>query len=365
MNELEQKIKAAQDAYYDGNPIMEDYQYDELYDKLIKEYPDSKLLKAIGADTSNVFAKREHFILMGSQNKANSKEEIEDWLKKINYQPVIVSEKLDGISLEIVYLKGGFQAGITRGDGKEGFNITSNVVKMMGIPNQIDKNFTGSVRGEILLFKSQKDKYFPDMKNCRNTAAGLSKRLDGIGCEYLNVVCYDAQSQDDDNYFKTQEELQKWLIKNKFDVAKYYLMEKPTSDDLMSVLNETFENIESLEYDIDGLVIKQNKIDIEDFKTNLRPKTTIALKPKRTYKTSVLRNIEWNQRNGTFTPVGVFDTVDLLGASVSRASLGNIDILLEMGIEIGHTIEITRCGEIIPKITRDMTTGKFRKGYEH
>lgn len=362
MTELELKIKQAQDAYYEGNPIMEDYEFDELWDKLQKENPNSELLKTVGEDV-NEFPKKDHFILMGSQNKVNSEEEMSDFLKKIK-KDVIIQYKEDGISLELVYENGEFKNGITRGDGKQGFDITPNVLKMKGVPKIID-NFTGAIRGEILLSKKDKDLYFPDMKNCRNTAAGLSKRLDGEGCQYLTVICYDAQSINEKANFKTQVELQTWLEKQGFNVAKWEYIQNVTVKDCMDLLNTTFENVENIEFDIDGLVVKQNEIDIEDFKTNLRPKTTIALKPKRTYKTSILRNIEWNQKNGTFTPVAIFDTVDLLGSNVSRASLGNIDILLEMGIEIGHAIEITKCGEIIPKITRDITTGKFRKGYEH
>ena len=126
------------------------------------------------------------------------------------------------------------------------------------------------------------------------------------------------------------------------------------------------EKRDSLEYDIDGIVWKQNEIDMDDFKTNYRPKTTIALKPKRTYASSTLRDIEWSCSNGTYTPVAIFDPVNLLGATVQRASLGNVDLMEVMGIEIGHTIEITRTGEIIPKITKDLTTGiSILKYYEN
>ena len=102
---------------------------------------------------------------------------------------------------------------------------------------------------------------------------------------------------------------------------------------------------------------------MEDFKTNYRPKTTIALKPKRTYATSILRDVEWSCSNGTYTPVAIFDPVNLLGATVQRASLGNVDLMEQLGIEIGHSIVITRTGEIIPKVVKDNTTGKFVEGY--
>ena len=123
-------------------------------------------------------------------------------------------------------------------------------------------------------------------------------------------------------------------------------------------------NFDDLEYDIDGIVWKQNEIDMNDMRTNARPKTNIALKPAKVYKQTKLVNIEWQMKNGTLTPVAILEPVDLQGATIKRASLCNVACLEEMGIEIGHTATICRCGMIIPKIVKDNTTGKYASGYE-
>ena len=241
-----------------------------------------------------------------------------------------------------------------------GDDISANVLKMQHVPQNIDASFTGAVRGEILLSKSNKDTYFPNMKNCRNAASGTSKRLDGKGCEYLDIVCYDAQTIDGSNFFGTQENLQNWLAGQGFKVAPWKLYNQINGATAITILNETFaeEARNAYEYDIDGLVFKQNDIDMTDIKTNLRPKTQIALKPARTSAMTEIIDIEWGIRNGTLTPVAILKPVDMLGATVQRASLANISQMEEMGIEIGHTVELCRAGEIIPKIIRDITTGK-------
>ena len=128
-------------------------------------------------------------------------------------------------------------------------------------------------------------------------------------------------------------------------------------------MNEIFDKFDDLEYDIDGIVWKQNNIDIKDMQ-NERPKTNIALKPAKVYKETVLENIEWQVRNGTLTPVAILSPIDLQGATISKASLCNVACLEDMGIEIGHKVLICRCGMIIPKIVKDIDTGKYAKGYE-
>ena len=354
MTELELKIKAAQDAYYNGDaPIMSDIEFDELWDKLKKEQPESELLKMVGSDHTDGFKKVKHSIIMGSQNKVNTAEEVSDWLRKnkIKKEKVIVQHKMDGISVALYYKNGKFAQAVSRGDGETGDDITANVAKMKGVTKSLSDDFSGTVRGEILLSRTDKEKYYPEMKNCRNAASGISKRKDGEGCNHLSVVVYDAQYSDGTS-FETQENLQNWLKKNGFTVAKYDVVEKFNAEKVMKILAETFDNYGSLDFDIDGLVLKQNEIDMDDIKTNYRPKTNVALKPARQTAVTTLRSIEWRLYNGTFTPVGNFDAVELCGTKVENASLSNIAAIEDMGLEIGHEIVVTKCGCIIPKIMK-------------
>ena len=369
--ELENKLKLAQNAYYNGSePIMSDLEYDELWDELQTKYPTSNLLFGVGADHTDGFAKVKHSIIMGSQAKANTAQDMTTFFLKNGKGKYLAQYKLDGCSIALNYENGKFATGVTRGDGTEGDDITRNVLSMKGLVKQLKEGFTGTVRGEVLLDKSTKEKYFPDMKNCRNAASGIMKHLDGSDCDKLTIRVYDAQYLDKTKAFGTQRSLQLWLRDNGFIVAEYVwfdtnTMKNPGQEAIDLIRTEFSEyNSSNRDYDIDGIVFKKNEIDMHDIQTEYRPKTMIALKPKFTPKESVLRDIEWCVKNGTVTPVAIFDPVEIEGSTVQRASLGNISLMEYLGLEIGHRITVIKANMIIPKVIQDLETGKFITGYE-
>lgn len=230
-----------------------------------------------------------------------------------------------------------------------GDNCTTNVLKMSGVPKKIDKNFTGAVRGEILLSRLNLSK-FPEAKNCRNQASGLTKRLDGKGCEYLNIVCYDAQYLNGKS-FGTQEKLQNWLADQGFKVAKWEHISKVSGKDAMDILEKIFKKFDSLEYDIDGIVWKENKIDMDDIK-KYRPETQIALKPANVEVKTKLLDIRWQIKSGTFVPIAIVRPVNIQGSTVSKASLSNLNEIIRLGIKIGDDVIISKRNMIIPHIER-------------
>ena len=366
IKELEEIIKKNQELYYNGNEVISDGEFDALVDELQSLDPENPLLTTlIGADHTEGFATIEHRILMGSQSKANTEPEMNGWISTINPKKVLGGFKMDGSSLEIWYDDGIYTKAVTRGDGKTGDDVTENVRKMNHVPKKLKEKYTGVVRGEVLLSRKNFEKYFKGKyKNCRNTATGVMKRIDGSDCDKLDVVVYDAQYLDNNKEFGTQEKLISFLEKNGFKVAEYKFFDNLTGKKAMDYLKEIFDKFDDLEYDIDGIVWKQNEIDMNDMRNNARPTTNIALKPAKVYKQTKLVNIEWQMRNGTLTPVGILEPVDLQGATISRASLCNVSCLEDMGLEIGHTVTICRCGMIIPKIVKDNTTGKYASGYE-
>lgn len=349
MNIIE-NIKKAQTAYYNNEPIMTDAEFDALWDKAKEEYPDADIFKTVGEDHTDGFAKAKHFIPMGSQNKANTLEDMQKFFSKVD-NIVIAEYKCDGISVELVYKDGMFVQAITRGDGEYGDDITSNVSKMKGVPTEVKNNWTGSVRGEILLYKADKDKYFPEAKNCRNMASGISKRLDGSDSDKLTVVCYDARSYADIP-FKNEIEVVVFLRENGFIEVNVCHDIEWTPEKAMKYMEDTFKNYDSIPYDIDGIVFKQAFIDYDDQNTNVRPNTNIALKPYNVEKVTKLIDIEWSMNNGTMTPVGVFEPVEIDGATITRANMSNVSQMIEMGIEIGKTIIVTRRNMVIPHIER-------------
>ena len=369
--ELENKLKLAQDAYYNGpEPIMSDLEYDELWDELQAEFPASELLRGVGEDNTDGFAKIRHSIIMGSQNKANTAEDMNSFFSRNGYGKYLAQYKLDGASISLCYENGEFVTGASRGDGIEGDDITRNVLRMKGLVKRLKEGFTGTVRGEVLLDRPVKEKYFPDMKNCRNAASGIMKHLDGSDCDKLTVRVYDAQYLDKARSFGTQESLQAWLKDNGFIVADYVMfdtdgMKNPGESAIDLIRKEFSEELASKrEFDIDGIVFKKNEIDLHDIQTEYRPKTMIALKNKYTLAETTIEGIEWCVKNGTVTPVALVSPCEIDGTIVKRASLANISCMEELGIEIGHKVIITKAGMIIPKILKDLTTGKFASGYE-
>ena len=369
--ELENKLKLAQNAYYNGSePIMSDLEYDELWDELQAEFPESELLRGVGADHTDGFVKVKHSIIMGSQAKANTAQDMTTFFLKNGKGVYLAQYKLDGCSIALNYENGKFMTGATRGDGTEGDDITSNVLRMKGLVKRLKEGFTGTVRGEVLLDKNDKEKYFPDMKNCRNAASGIMKHLDGSDCDKLTIRVYDAQYLDKARSFGTQESLQAWLKDNGFIVADYVLfdtagMKNPGESAIDLIRKEFSEELASKrEFDIDGIVFKKNEIDLHDIQTEYRPKTMIALKNKYTLTETTIEGIEWCVKNGTVTPVALVSPCEIDGTIVKRASLANISCMEELGIEIGHKVIITKAGMIIPKILKDLTTGKFASGYE-
>lgn len=364
--ELENKIKEAQDAYYNDSSVMSDVEFDALWDELKTNYPDSELLKEVGTDHTDGFVKAKHRIIMGSQNKANTVEEMDTWFQKQNATEYVAAEKLDGCSIALEYEDGKFVNGITRGDGEYGDLITRNVLMMQGLvkelPQPYDPDndlFTGVIRGEVMLYKSDKEKYFPDKKNCRNAAAGIMKHLDGADCDKLHIKVYEARPRT--NSFDTHVEMLNFLKANGFDVVNYTVETDINGQKAIDLMDKTWKA--ERDYDIDGIVWKTMSVHYDDLEINKLPKTQIALKPKYTLATTKIIDIEWSLKNGTLTPVAIVLPVELCGTTVKRASLSNVAMLEDLGIEIGHEVTITKGGEIIPCILKNNTTGKSREGY--
>ena len=187
MTGLEKAIKDAQDSYYNGVPFMSDVEFDALWDKLKREQPDSELLKKVGEDHIDGFRKVKHRIIMGSQEKANTAEDMDNWLCGINKKLVLASFKMDGSSLALYYDHGDLIQAVSRGDGSWGDEVSKNVLMMNHVVLHLkDTNYTGCVRGEVLISRANKEKYFPEKANCRNCGNGIFKHKDGKDCEREN-----------------------------------------------------------------------------------------------------------------------------------------------------------------------------------
>ena len=351
INELEKLITRYQASYYNGEGEISDAEFDALWDELKSLDPGNAILQKVGADSGN-FEKIHHVMPMGSQEKAANPEQFLAWAEKHKYDEYLVEYKLDGASLELQYENGWLVRAVTRGDGSIGDDITANAKKMGGVHPAIYKDgelvpFTGGIRGEVIMTHEVHKKYFSDKANCRNAANGLMKRKDGRGSEYLKLIVYDALSTDGKSYFTNEKEKISWLMGCGFNVVRLVICKN--AERVIAYRAKIMEERKDIEYDIDGLVVKENRIDFEDA-SRARPDRQIAFKFSLEEATTVLREVEWSQNGATYTPVAIFDEVELNGTKVQRASLANPDTVRKLGVQIGSHVVVVKRGEIIPKI---------------
>ena len=363
-DELEEQISRHQDLYYNGHPAISDAEFDSLWDELVALRPGSSVLTRVGKDASDGFPKAAHILPMGSQAKAADPEEFLAWCAKVRHPEYVAELKMDGASIELQYDNGVLARAVTRGDGLVGDDITSNVKRMAGVPCSLPFPWTGAVRGEVLMTKQTLAVFFPDKANCRNAANGIMKRKDGIGAERLEVLCYDAAPSE--AYAKVgnsgpdlfnepgieppfDDEITKmaWLAATGFRPVTFEVFKEPY--EVVDYRARVVAGREALDHDIDGLVVKGRRVDIEDMR-RARPERQIAFKFPLEQAVSTLIDVAWSESGATFTPIAIIEPVRLAGTTVQRANLANTNTIRGMGLRIGSKVIVVKRGEIIPKI---------------
>ncbi|MHA2218298.1 MAG: BRCT domain-containing protein [Candidatus Hodarchaeales archaeon] len=233
--------------------------------------------------------------------------------------------------------------------------MSANVIKMKGFIPKLASEFTGATRAEVVLYHDVFEKKYNDKQNCRNAASGLVRRKDGIGAGDLDLIFYDAISLSDVVEFQSETQKLKWLRNEGFPTT----VSNP--QEVIQVREDVMNNTRNtLEYDIDGLVIKGKTIDLEDMK-RAKPTTQIAFKfIAEEIETTVL-DVEWSISGHNYTPVAIVEPVKLMGSTVSRASLANPNLIEDLKLKIGSEVFISKRGDIIPKIERIIKTPKDAK----
>lgn len=347
--------------YEDGISPLTDDEYDTIEDKLRTIDPNNPLFKKVGSKPSGPWNKIKHEFPMGSLSKAKDTDQWAEWVSKLNpsfsdpndiSNTLVITEKFDGISIAIKYINGKLVQALTRGNGHIGEDITQNVIKMKNIQTELpDKTFTGWLRGEIILLKSDWQKHMPDKKNPRNAAAGTAKRLDGKGCEHLTVQYYEII--DENREFETLTQQYNQLDHWDFTTTMCQIERNPNQIPLiMKIWNENRSN---LNYEIDGLVIRISNQDAFESMgiTDMRPKGAIAYKFPPEYKETVVISIEWQRGlTGRITPVAELEPVDIGGTTIKRASLHTAQMAIDMRAGPGARVVISRRNDVIPYIER-------------
>jgi DNA ligase (NAD+) len=353
--ELEGLIQQARHAYYNSTPTIVDEAYDAWVDELSALKHDSAAVTQVGAAPVSEWTKVSHTIAMGSLSKINTLEELTSWVMSTGsskFAALLVTEKLDGISIAVDYVKGTFSRAATRGDGVTGEDISANVARMQGVPGRLPKAFTGTLRGEIVLTKSDHAAHFPQYANPRNAASGIAKRYDGHGCEHLTIMFYQVADGED---FESEGDQFTWLVQQGLKVPNWYVTAMTpgirTPHDLWLEYQQ-FKRAE-LNYEIDGLVVRVNDLanQLALGEVDNRPKGAVAFKFAPMTRESTLRRIDWQVGgSGRITPVAIFDPVRVLGTEITNASLYNVAYINTLGIDIGATILIARAQDVIPRV---------------
>ena len=363
INQLQAQIEYHQHLYYNANPEINDAEFDRLWDELKSLDPNNEAFSKVGADFDISLDKVRHIIPMNSQAKVTNSVEFNKWARKMNYDLFITQFKLDGISVELQYFSGKFKCGVTRGNGLVGDNISNNTKKMISFVPEVNPEFTGAIRGEIVLTKDIFNDKYPNAKNSRNMASGITKRKDGKGSEDLTIIAYDAINKNPNFRFKNELKKFDWLKSYQFKVVDTRLFK--SVKEVVSYRDEVMASIRAqLNFDIDGLVIKGKEIDLEDMK-RARPLKQIAFKfdPKEVESTVI--DVEWSESGANYTPIAIVEPVSIAGTTVQRASLANPNLVKELNLKIGSKVIVSKRGDIIPKIERVVRTPEDAKNIQY
>jgi DNA ligase (NAD+) len=335
-------------AYYAGNPLISDLEYDELEEKLRAIDPDNPVLNIVGnVDGGNIL----HDPPMLSCDK---KKDMKSVLRWAGDRDIIWGYKVDGMSLEIEYVDGEIFRGSTRGNGFMGEEITRNVLKISNIPKKIPATGNIKVRGEayisiqdfenILLVEGVKH------RSARNLATGtlLSKESGLVSSRNVCFISFEIIMDEEMDAISKISMLEKWG----FEVADMGKIEKEEIEEIHSSVEK---NRNDIKYEIDGIVLKYNDPnDREDVgSTSHHPKWMVALKFDSDSKNSEIVDIQWQVgKSGTITPVAIIEPVELCGAVIRKVTMHNAAYVKENGIGIGDVVEVIRSGDVIPKIEK-------------
>ena len=373
VEELAARLTELRDAYYRGEPLVADADYDALEDELralLEEHPeltpDPNPLEQVGA-TAVLHAPVRHSRPMLSLQKSNTPEQVAEFFARFPGQPVVVMPKLDGLSLAVVYEGGRLARAITRGDGTTGDDVTPLVRAMAsGIPDRIEADGRTEVRGELVMLRSTFAAYnaeHPDkpLINPRNAAAGTIRAKDPATVKGRNLrfFAFDLYVEDG-----ASADLEKALGDLGFDAAD--MRHCDDAGAAMEVIHKIEADRNELDYDLDGAVLRlasRGAFAAAGTRSN-SPRGALAFKFAAEEKTTVLADVVWDVgKIGKVAPVAVLEPVFVGGTTVTRATLANQEVIRARDVRIGDTVLVRRAGDVIPFVAGVLDAAK-RTGEE-
>ena len=368
IKELVEILNEAGKAYYSkGTEIMSNFEYDALYDELVAlEKETGHVLSNsptinVGFETLSELPKERHESPMLSLDKTKQREELRDWLGD---NVGLLSWKLDGLTIVLTYENGSLSKAVTRGNGEIGEIITNNAKVFKNIPLNIPYKGKLVLRGEAIISYSDFERInelIPEAdakyKNPRNLCSGSVRQLNNKITKERNVQfrAFNLVSAEDVDFKNSRQYQFEWLKEQGFDVVEY---KRVTKDNILDEIQNFYDAIPTNDLPSDGLVILYDDIAYGDSlgRTAKFPRNSMAFKwSDETAKTN-LRKIEWSaSRTGLLNPVAIFDTVELEGTNVSRASVHNISVMEGLNLGLDDEIEVFKANMIIPQIAKNLT----------
>jgi DNA ligase (NAD+) len=394
---LREKIRHHEYRYYVlDDPEITDAEFDQLMNSLKKleaEHPElitpDSPTQRVGGKPREGFVKAPHSSPMLSLDNTYSEEELRGWERRVHELSgrsdidYVCELKLDGMSLALHYEDGRLVRGITRGDGSIGEDVTLNVRTVRSIPLSIAKDklkkagipATFEVRGEMLMpiaafrrMNEERDqKGLSQFANPRNATAGTVRQLEpSITAErrldyFSYMLLVDGQTYFD-RHSKTLDALDAagFKVNPKRKLAK-------TFEQVWTFIGEWEEKRETLPYEIDGIVVKVDRVALQQELgyTGKAPRWAIAYKyAARGGITRIEDILVQVGRTGKLTPVAALTPVPIGGTTVSRATLHNLDEIERLGVKIGDWVEVERGGDVIPKVTRVVEDKTHPRGHK-
>lgn len=362
--------------YVLSKPVISDYEFDMLLEELIrleKEFPQflspESPSQRVGGQITKEFETVVHKYPMMSLGNTYSEAEVNDFDERIrkaigNDFDYVCELKFDGVAIGLTYSDGNLLRAVTRGDGVRGDDVTVNVKTIRSVPLRLKPgNYPDEfeIRGEIILNKKEFERINQErieigeepFANPRNTASGTLKMQDSAEVARRRLDCYLYALYGENFRFKTHydglEAARNWGFK----ISEHVKLCKTTKE-VFAYINHWETARHQLPYEIDGVVIKVNRIDQQDELgyTAKSPRWAIAYKYKAQSAATILHSVTYQVgRTGAITPVANLEPVLLAGTKVKRASLYNADQIEKLGLHIGDTVFVEKGGEIIPKIT--------------
>lgn len=369
MKNLIEKINQASYSYYVlDNPIISDKEWDKMYYELLdleKEtgivLPNSPSQK-VGGEVLDGFKKITHKHKLMSLGKAQTIEEILDWnTRNQNIFPFetefSVEYKFDGLSLAITYENGKLVNAATRGNGEIGEDVTEQVKTIRTVPLEIEYKGLVIVQGEGIIKLSELEKYNADadekLKNARNAVAGAIRNLDPkvTAKRRLDFFAYNINFAPELE-FKTQTEMFDFLKNQGFLTGKFFYIVH-SIDEIVDLIKQTEKVRNSLDFLIDGMVIKVNDTSIRKQlgETEKVPRWAVAYKFEAEETSTILNSITWQVgRTGKITPVAELEPTELCGVTIKRATLNNFNDICRKKVKLGDRVFIRRSNDVIPEI---------------